>query len=89
MKKLPKTRNFTAHGWFDKTKILVGTDRGELFMIGPVGNNFEVKRHFNNVFALEPGYDAGVSAMYVFSKGFILGSNHGNFSLWVKKDQDE
>jgi len=52
VKKLPKTRNFTAHAWFDKTKILIGTDRGELFMVGPVGNNFEVKRHFNNVFGI-------------------------------------
>lgn len=51
VKKLPKQRNFTAHAWFDKTKIILGTDRGELFMIGPVGNNFEVKRHLGNVFA--------------------------------------
>lgn len=40
VKKLPKSRNFTVHSWFDKTKILIGTDRGELFMVGPVGNNF-------------------------------------------------
>jgi len=54
-------------------------------MIGPVGNNFEVKRQFNNVFGLEPNYDVGVSAICVFSKGFILGSTKGHFSLWVKK----
>lgn len=28
IKKLPKNRNFTIHSWFDKTKILTGTDRG-------------------------------------------------------------
>ena len=28
IKKLPKNRNFTVHVWFDKTKILIGTDRG-------------------------------------------------------------
>ncbi len=58
-------------------------------MVGPVGNNFEVKRHFNNVFGIEPTNDMGVSSICVFSKGFILGSSKGNFSLWVKKDQDE
>lgn len=28
IKNLPKTRNFTTHAWFDKAKILLGTDRG-------------------------------------------------------------
>jgi hypothetical protein len=54
-------------------------------MIGPVGNNFEVKRHFNNVFAIDPTNDVGVSSICVFSKGFILGSSKGHFSLWIKK----
>lgn len=52
VKNLPKQRNFVAHAWFDKTKILIGTDRGELYMVGSVGNNFEVKKELaRNVFS--------------------------------------
>ena len=50
VKKLPKNRNFTIHRWFDKNKILIGTDRGELYMVGSVGNNYEVKKNYVNVF---------------------------------------
>jgi hypothetical protein len=84
VKKLPKNRIFTAHSWFDKTKILLGTERGELFMIGPVGNNYEVKRNFAHVFS-QHIFDLSVTSIGVFNRGFILGSNKGHFSLWMKK----
>ena len=88
MKKLPKNRNFTSHSWFDKNKILIGTDRGELFIVGPVGNNFEVKKNYVNVFN-EPQTELAVSAIAVTSKGFIMGSNRGHFSYWLKKEENE
>ena len=88
MKKLPKNRIFTAHSWFDKTKILLGTEREELFMVGPVGNTYEVKRNFANVFSQEL-LELRVSAIGVFNRGFILGSNRGHFSLWLKKEENE
>jgi hypothetical protein len=58
-------------------------------MIGPVGNNFEVKRHLGNVFTNESigdnSIDLSLSSICVFSKGFIVGSSRGFFSLWMKK----
>lgn len=88
VKKLPKNRNFTIHKWFDKNKILIGTDRGELFIVGPVGNNFEVKKNYVNVFN-QPQLELSVSELTVLSKGFILGSNLGHFSFWLKKEESE
>ena len=62
-------------------------------MIGPVGNNFEVKRHLGNVFTSEPlvdpSIDLSLSAICVFSKGFIVGSSRGFFSLWMKREEGE
>lgn len=69
--------------WFDKTKILIGTDRGELFMVGPVGNNFEVKRHLTNVFG-DIGHECAITSLYAFTRGFIIASEEGHFSLWLK-----
>jgi hypothetical protein len=89
VKKLPKTRNYTVHSWFDKTKILVGTDRGELFIIGPVGNNYEVKRNFANIFNDPKQTELSITEIAVLNKGFILGSSQGHFSLWVKKEENE
>jgi hypothetical protein len=57
-------------------------------MIGPVGNNFEVKRHLGNVFAFDGPTmegDLSLTAICVFSKGFLVGSNKGHFSLWMKR----
>lgn len=61
-------------------------------MVGPVGNNFEVKRHLGNVFtpetpssALVDTAELALSAICVFSKGFIVGSSRGYFSLWMKR----
>ena len=88
MKKLPKNRNFTEHAWSEKTKILLGTDRGEVFLIAPVGNKYEVKREFLNAFN-EPTSDIAITAICAFSRGFILGSDNGKFTLWVKKEDDQ
>lgn len=88
VKKLPKNRNFTEHTWCEKTKILLGTDRGEIFLVGPIGNSYEVKREFLNAFN-EPSPEISVTAICPFSKGFILGSDQGKFALWVKKEDNE
>ena len=88
IKKLPKSRNYTVHSWFDKTKILIGTDRGELFMVGPVGTNYEVKKNYANVFNCS-NLDMGIMEIGVLSKGFILGSSQAHFSLWIKKEENE
>lgn len=57
-------------------------------MIGPVGNNYEVKRNFSNIFN-DQQTDLAVSEIGVLGKGFILGSNQGHFSLWIKKEENE
>jgi hypothetical protein len=52
-----------------------------------------VKRHLGNVFTSEPfgdsSLDLSLSAICVFSKGFIVGSSRGYFSLWMKKEEGE
>ena len=53
-------------------------------MVGPVGNNFEVKRQLGNVFAEEGSPTAGLTALCVFARGFIVGSAKGHFGLWLK-----
>ena len=53
-------------------------------MVGPVGNNYEVKRNFANVFSSQI-LDLKVTSIGIFGKGFILGSSKGHFSLWMKK----
>lgn len=61
-------------------------------MVGPVGNNFEVKRHLGNVFTNEPlevGAELALTAICVFTKGFIVGSSKGMFSLWMKREEGE
>ena len=61
-------------------------------MIGPVGNNFEVKRHLGNVFGFqyspsEVG-ELSLTATNAFSKGHIVGSSKGHFSLWMKSEEN-
>jgi len=48
-----------------------------------------VKRHLGNVFAFDgPTMDGdlGLTAICVFSKGFLIGSNKGHFALWMKRE---
>lgn len=48
---------------------------------------YEVKQEYQNVFN-EVGQDKIIiTAICTFSKGFILGSSHGKFCLWIKKEQ--
>ena len=58
-------------------------------MVGPVGNNFEVKRQLGNVFSEEGPEMVGVSAICVFGRGFVIGSTKGHFGLWMKGEESE
>lgn len=57
-------------------------------MVGPVGTNYEVKKNYANVFNCN-NIEFAVMEIGILNKGFILGSNQGHFSLWIKKEESE
>ena len=73
-------QNFTDHCWLDESYLIIGNDKGTVYII----ENYEVHEIFENSFNQT---NIGVSALTCFSKGFIIGSDKGHFALYMKIDE--
>lgn len=83
--KLNQKQNFTDHQWVDDERVVVGTDQGSLYVIKKIDQKYEVKQHISRAFA---DIGIGVSVIKCYSKGFIIGSEFGNFALWLKIEEN-
>lgn len=86
VKKIPRGRRITCHSWYKKKNIVFATDKSEILMLEETKTGmYEIKHEYHNVFNDDTIDRVWVTAICTFSKGFILGSNNGKFSLWTKK----
>ena len=63
---------------------MAGTDKGEFYIIKRWEQKSEVIQYVDKAF-VELG--PGVSIIHPFSKGFFVGSEFGNFALWLKAEE--
>ena len=83
--KLNQKQNFTDHCWIDDDRVVVGTDQGSLYIIKKAEHKYELKQEIKRAFA---DMGIGVTVIKCFSKGFVCGSEFGNFALWLKIEEN-
>lgn len=88
IKKLPKSRIFTDHKWYQGKCLLLATDKCEILLVAETKPYvYQVKQEYLNVFNESIGDMTFPTVICPFSKGFILGSNNGKFALWTKTEE--
>eukprot|EP00906_Rhabdomonas_costata_P011478 RCo016356 len=71
---------FTCHAWFDDDKIVVGTEQGDILVLGGEnGNAIEMKKV---IAGIHDG--AAVNCVVAIGRGFICGGEHGQVSLYER-----
>ncbi|CAM5999758.1 unnamed protein product [Sphagnum balticum] len=84
---MPKGRKIMHHVWYKRKMIAVATDKCEVYILEEARPNvFEIRQEYHNAFNETNSDHTMITAMCAFSKGLILGSSNGKFSLWTSKD---
>eukprot|EP00240_Pyramimonas_obovata_P000064 CAMPEP_0118921440 /NCGR_PEP_ID=MMETSP1169-20130426/720_1 /TAXON_ID=36882 /ORGANISM="Pyramimonas obovata, Strain CCMP722" /LENGTH=1196 /DNA_ID=CAMNT_0006862159 /DNA_START=210 /DNA_END=3800 /DNA_ORIENTATION=+ len=75
-------QNYTTHLWLpdEKERVVVGTDQGELLLV----EGGELKGSL-----VSPGEGIAIEVILPYSKGFIVGGDHGRLSLYEKTEDKD
>jgi hypothetical protein len=70
------SQNYTAHCWMPDSRILVGTDQGQIILCEPTG---DVKRPLPEF----PGDGFYIEKIMPYSKGFIVVGDKGQMMVYI------